>query len=370
MRSTDAVENARHAMIVCNACRYCDGYCAVFQAMKSRRIFTDADLGYLANLCHNCRNCYYACQYAPPHEFAVNVPRSLAQVRHQSYRDHAWPKPLGRLFQSNGLFVALVTVAMMAFVLALGVGSLSGELHHRPHRGPGAFYEVVPWGVMAGAAGIATGWSALAITVSVAAFWRGMGKAPAGAKLVPALRDAIRDVATLRNLGGGGHGCNDRDETFSRARRRLHHAMFYGLALCFTSTAVATLYDHVFGWPAPYPVISLPVLLGTVGGIGMTVGIAGLALLKRASDPKVSEPSVLGADYALLGQLFVVAVSGLGLLAFRETSAMGLLLLAHLGAVLSFFVTLPYSKFVHGPYRAAALLRAAMERQVTRVRSP
>ena len=36
---------------------------------------------YLANLCHNCGACLHACQYAPPHEFAVNVPRAMAQVR-------------------------------------------------------------------------------------------------------------------------------------------------------------------------------------------------------------------------------------------------------------------------------------------------
>ena len=44
---------------------------------------------------------------------------------------------------------------------------------------------------------------------------------------------AARDVLTLRNLGGGGHGCNDDDERFSMTRRRLHHAMFYGFLLCF-----------------------------------------------------------------------------------------------------------------------------------------
>ena len=63
-------------MTICNACRYCEGFCAVFPAMELRRTFTDQDLKYLANLCHNCRGCYYACQYAPPHEFNLNVPSS------------------------------------------------------------------------------------------------------------------------------------------------------------------------------------------------------------------------------------------------------------------------------------------------------
>src|SRR5437868_3654240 len=82
-------------MVICNACRYCEGYCAVFPAMERRLNFTEADLNYLANLCHNCAECYYACQYAPPHEFAVNVPKTLAEIRERSYRQYAWPHFFG-----------------------------------------------------------------------------------------------------------------------------------------------------------------------------------------------------------------------------------------------------------------------------------
>ena len=40
-------------MRICNACRYCEGLCAVFPAMEMRRNFNAADLNYLANLCHH-----------------------------------------------------------------------------------------------------------------------------------------------------------------------------------------------------------------------------------------------------------------------------------------------------------------------------
>ncbi len=68
-------------MQICNACRYCEGFCAVFPAMTRRLDFGKADIHYLANLCHNCGACLHACQYAPPHEFAVNVPQAMAAVR-------------------------------------------------------------------------------------------------------------------------------------------------------------------------------------------------------------------------------------------------------------------------------------------------
>ena len=86
-------EGARMARI-CNACRYCEGYCAVFPALERRLDFTAGDLSYLANLCHSCGACYVDCQFSPPHEFDVNVPRVLAELRNDSYAAYAWPRAL------------------------------------------------------------------------------------------------------------------------------------------------------------------------------------------------------------------------------------------------------------------------------------
>ncbi|CBS87202.1 tricarballylate utilization 4Fe-4S protein TcuB [Azospirillum lipoferum] len=354
---------ARRALEICNACQYCNGYCAVFRALKSRRQVGTADMLFLANLCHNCRSCYHACQYAPPHAFAVNLPKSLSLVRQHSYRDHAWPPFLrGRLRYTGKpvILAALFAVLVLSFAAFLAVPP---EALFGRHSGPGAFYRVVPWEIMAGLAGGVLLWSLLAIGCSVADFWRSMGPAPSGVPLLPALRETLRDAATLRNLGGGGAGCDGRDGGLSQARRRCHHALFYGVALCFAATGVATLYDHLLGWQAPYPLFSLPVLLGSLGGAGMLAGTAGLALLKRRADPAPVAESVTGADYALLVLLFLTAASGFALLGLRGTAAMGPMLLLHLGIVLGLFATLPYGKFLHAPFRVAALLRAAMERQ-------
>jgi len=42
---------------------------------------------------------------------------------------------------------------------------------------------------------------------------------------------------------------------------------------------------------------------------------------------------------------------------------MALLLALHLGCVMALFATLPYGKFAHGIYRAAALLKWAIEKR-------
>ncbi len=121
MQETDAIINARREMEICNACRYCEGFCAVFPAVELRREFSAGDLSYLANLCHNCRGCYYACQYAPPHEWGINVPAHLAEVRAESYAEYAWPKPLAAGVQQNGTLVSLVAALGIAVVLILAM---------------------------------------------------------------------------------------------------------------------------------------------------------------------------------------------------------------------------------------------------------
>ncbi len=83
----EVLREGERVMTVCNACRYCEGYCPVFPAMEQQVAFARGDLTYLANLCHNCGECLYACQYAAPHEFAINVPATLARIRLRSYEE-------------------------------------------------------------------------------------------------------------------------------------------------------------------------------------------------------------------------------------------------------------------------------------------
>lgn len=360
MRLPEVRDEARRAMEICNACRYCEGYCAVFPAMELRRTFSDGTLEYLANLCHGCRGCYFACQYAPPHEFGLNLPRTLAELRAETYAKYGWPRVLSRLFEHNGLVVSIVALVGIALVLLGVMAAHPAETLYGVHEGPGAFYVLIPYGLMVTLAGASFGLAVIAMAVGVVRFWRGSG----GGRLpgARALVAAVRDILTLENLGGGGEGCNDLDERFSRIRRLFHHLLFYGFMLCVASTTVAFFYDHFLGAAAPYPIWSWPVVLGGLGGVGMMAGCFGLFALKLVEDPEPTARRLLGAEVALLFMLFMTALTGMLLLAFRGTGAMGVLLAVHLGSVLSFFLVMTFSRFVHGAYRAAALARYAIER--------
>ena len=353
MPAADPRVEARRVLGICNVCGYCNGLCDVFVAARRRPALAAADLAHLANLCHACRGCLYACQYAPPHAFAVNVPQSLARVRQRVYADYTWPPALrGLIARGGGAAAALGGVVMGAMVTAVAVG-VPWEVLVAEHRGPGAFYRVVPWWAMLWLGLLPLAWSALALGLGLRRYWR---DTRGGASLGPRiLWRATRDALGLRNLRGGGPGCNDLDERPSGHRRRLHQTLVLGLALSFAATVVATLYHHALGWEAPYPPLSLPVVLGTLGGLAMVIGTTGLLLIKRRGDPTPTAPEARAGEYAALFLLLLVAVSGLALLLGRSTPAMGVLLALHLGCVLAFFLLLPYGKLVHAGYRWLAL---------------
>lgn len=354
-----ALAEAGRLMTICNACRYCEGLCAVFPALEMRRTFAAGDLAYLANLCHGCGACFDDCQYAPPHAFQVNVPKTLAQVRAASYRACAWPEPLSGLFARNGLVVAVVlALSVAAFTLGFLVFADPAVLF-AAQSGPGAFFRVMPHGAMAALFGAAFLHALLALFMGLRAFRRAIGEV--GLADGPLLWRAAKDAGRLRYLDGGGAGCFNTDERPGDRRRIFHHLTFYGFLLCFAATGVATLDHGLLGREAPYPWWDLPVLLGSAGGLGLLAGPAGLFAAKWRRRPELVDEGRFGMDVAFIAMLFLVSLTGLALLVLRATPAMGILLAVHLGVVFALFVTMPYGKFVHGLYRFAALVRYARE---------
>ncbi len=363
MHGTPILTETDRLMTVCNSCRYCEGLCAVFPAMEMRRAFSDGDLNYLANLCHGCGACYTDCQFSPPHEFNVNVPKTLAIARAESYAAYAWPRAFSGLFARNGLVISVIAaLSVAAFILGFAAVNDRAVLYG-VHTGPGAFYKLMPHNAMAALFGAAFLYAILALIMSVRAFWRDIGE-PVGMKTnAKSLFQAIRDAGELRYLDGGGVGCFNKDEHPTDRRKIFHHLTFYGFALCFAATCVATLYHYLLAREAPYAWWDLPVVLGTLGGIGLLIGPIGLLVAKSTRDPVLSDEQRHGMDVAFVVMLFLTSLTGLVLLLLRETAAMGPLLAVHIGAVFALFITMPYGKFVHGIYRFVALVRYARERQ-------
>jgi citrate/tricarballylate utilization protein len=343
---------------VCNACRYCEGYCAVFPAIAKRRNFTSGDVIYLANLCHDCRACFYACMYAPPHEFGVNIPQVLAEVRERTYAQYAMPRVVSNLARRHGVLLGAATLAgLVAYgAVALAAGG-PGRLTTAA-SGPGAFYEIVPYVAMMVPFLLLSAYALGVLLVGAFAFARDTG----GRWTWSAVIGAAQDALSLRYLqGGNADACYYPTERTSRARLVLHMLVFYGFLSALLATIAAFIQQDIFGELPPYPLLSVPVVLGTLGGVAMIVGATGLLPLKWRSDRAPADPSTLTLDWLFLVCLDVVSISGMLLLILRDTPAMGALLVVHLATVVALYVSAPYGKFAHVVYRYAALVQNRLE---------
>ena len=338
---------------ICNACRYCEGYCAVFPAMFKERSFGSGDITQLANLCHNCRGCYYACQYTEPHEFALNLPAALAEVRTESWERFAWPAAPARLFQRSGVAVACAMVIGIAVLFWLAST-------FRPEMGEG-FYAVLAHNTLVAIFTPAFLFPVLAVWIGLRKYW---AEVNGEALRWKHLAEATRDAAKMRNLSGGqDQGCNFEDEDrFSQARRHAHQLTMWGFLLCFASTASGTVMHYGFGLVAPYSVLSLPKLLGIPGGLMLGLGALGLAWLKTKAEPALGAKRVWGGEMAFVLLLAATGITGLMLFAATGSTLVAPLLAIHLGSVLALFLITPYSKMAHGFYRFAALVRDAQIR--------
>ncbi|KUF11083.1 tricarballylate utilization 4Fe-4S protein TcuB [Pseudoponticoccus marisrubri] len=350
----DLIAEARRQAEICNACRYCEGYCSVFPALHAERAFSDGDITQLANLCHNCRGCYYACQYTAPHEFDLNLPRALAEVRQDSWKALAWPRGFAALFDRAGVAIAAGLVLGFAVLFALAQAV-------RPTGGEG-FYAYMSHGLMVAIFTPAFLLPLAALAVSLRGYWRTV---EGGALRLSDIAAACRSAGRMKNLDGGhGDGCNFEDEDrFTHARRHFHQATLYGFLLCFASTSSGTILHYGFGLEAPYAWYSLPKLLGVPGGILLCLGTGGLAWLKTKADPDLGARAAWGGEMAFVLLLFAVGASGLILYAATGLAAVGWLLPLHLGTVLTLFLLTPYSKMAHGFYRMAALTRDAARKR-------
>jgi len=342
-------EEAERQLTVCNSCRYCEGYCNAFKALTRYRSFDKPTVSHLANLCHNCRGCYYACQYTEPHEFRINIPALLANVRAQNWEQHIKPLWLSRTMQASVWpYVLLTMVFVILFSVGAGVSWASSvpfyqSISHNTLISIFLPLFLLPW---------------IAVFFGLKSYWKSVG----GSRLTRHdLSFAFSSAATMKQLNGGqGQGCNyEAGDRYSNYRRWAHQATMYGFLFCFISTSLGTVYHYLFDLPAPYALFSLPKLFGVVGGLMLSVGTAALIYLKNRADTALGAAGRVAGEYAFVVLLFLVSTTGLLLYWSQGTVFASSWLIVHLALIATFFVSIPYSKMVHGFFRIAALCREA-----------
>jgi citrate/tricarballylate utilization protein len=285
----------------------------------------------------------------------------MADARAASYERYAQPSVLARLFRAPRRAAAIAVVAGIVVVLCAVLLASGAPAALTPQVGPGAFYRVLPYAAMVVGACALVLYVFVAVTLALRAY---AAEISPGERFVnPAtLRTALREALALTYLRGGGVGCYD--EGRGSSRRRIYHGLvFWGVLADVAATTLAAIGQEFLHRIPPYPLWSPPVVSGSLGGIAIAIGAAGLYVVKRRSDVRPTAPRMLALDDAFLLLLGLAAASGLALLAFRATPAMGTLLVLHLGTIAGLFLTAPYGKFVHGLYRFIALVKNARERR-------
>ena len=348
------VDEAKRQTHICNSCRYCEGFCDVFPAMHQLHDIQQADLVKLANICHNCRGCYYACQYAEPHEFNVNIPKVFAALRQESWQKYT---PFGMLqkFLSRHLLLWAVAIMLIGMLLLMAFGITANTEADN-------FYDIIPHHVMVNIFAPLFIIPYLLLGWGLVKFWRDIG---GGVIRYSSFLQVIKDSARLKNLSGGhGKGCNfEKQDAFTHARKYAHHGVAYGFLLCFAATSSGTILHYGFDYPAPYPLLSPPKLLGVTGGVMMVVGTIWLLWLKFKADKSLGHQKHFWGEVGFIGLLFGVAASGLALYFLRDYKAvLAPLLYGHLALVALFFITTPFSKMSHAFFRFTALLQEKNKR--------
>jgi citrate/tricarballylate utilization protein len=360
MLMPELVQEASRQLTICNACRYCEGFCPVFPAVEMRREFNKGDVVFISHLCHDCRACYYACMYSPPHEFAINLPQALSQVRVESYQDWSWPALLGRSFTDRRIGTALAAMAM-GVVAVLALLLVGPAKLFTAHSGPGAFYEVIPFiAMLVPALALVFYGTAVWVTGGLR-FWAEARKTLRTKNGWSALAGAAGEALGLKWLKGGGPGCYYPGDQPSPSRRVYHSFVFYGFLSAMVSTTLAAIYQDLFHRLPPYSLTSGPVVFGTLGGVAMIVGVCGLIFLKSKSDPALAGKDAPKLDYSFLILLGLASFSGMLTLILRNTWLMGSALTIHLGIIAALFITAPYGKMVHSMYRSLALILHRIE---------
>jgi len=169
------------------------GFCASIPRWNAASI-PPADLDYLANLCHNCGECYYACQYAPPHEFAVNMPKLLAELRLGIVLRNTRGRNPGSAYRARAGHIAVDGGMSRTWSLCSATEFTGPAISTRDLARS-----------MAGLFGAVSAFAVMAMGIGLARFWRATGM-----PCRPAALGGLRDALTLRYLGRDAFGSQSR----------------------------------------------------------------------------------------------------------------------------------------------------------------
>lgn len=137
----------------------------------------------------------------------------------------------------------------------------------------GCFYVIFLYNLFVVMFGLVFGFVVLVFGVGVMCFWCDVLMGMVSLFVVV---EVVKYVFVLIYFDGGyGDGCNELDDVFMCVWCWFYYFMFYGFMLCFVVMFVVIFYYYVLDLYVLYVFLSLFVLFGIVGGIGLLIGFVG-----------------------------------------------------------------------------------------------
>jgi quinone-modifying oxidoreductase subunit QmoC len=295
-------------------------------------------------LCHQCGDCNERCpRDARPGDV-------LQGLRSKAIETLAFPRVVGRLVGNvRRTWPILLGVPWVFWLLLWAAGVIEVPLGDRLH----AYEDFVPHGLLYVVFFPVAGWVTLAAAVGGLRFWRKMGEGIE--RQGPFLSGFWRVAGDI--LAHKSFGTCDKVST----RRWAHLALFWGFVGAAVTSALLIYAIYVVRAEMPLPLGHPIKILGNVSAALLVVG--GLLLIVSRFGMHRSLIKTSAFDLFFLGVVTGVIATGVIVEVARfalPATAAGLLYTAHLGVVLTLFLTFPYSKFAHMLYRTLALVHQRM----------
>jgi quinone-modifying oxidoreductase subunit QmoC len=350
-------ELARHGVDTvsrCYQCATCSATCelAPTEAPFPRRQILWAQWG-LADrlesdpavwLCHQCNDCTKRC----PRD--VRPGDVLQAVRAMTIERLAFPRWLGSFVARAGTtWPALFALPILFWCFLLLVTG-----HLRVPADFSAYGELVPHALIYAVFFPAAAWAVAASWVGGQRFWSLLGASSSSSGgLLRHLAPTLGEIATHKRF----RSCDA-----ARPRSTGHLLLMWGFVGAAVTSGLLVLALYVQKLPMPLALTHPYKLLGNFSALLLVIG-GGWLVATRVGSRDTSGRSSAFDIYFLTLVMLVIATGVLTEVArFALPSEFALLIyIVHLGAVLSLFITFPYSKFAHLLYRSLAMLHQRVQ---------
>ena len=335
-------DEARRQLSICNACRYCEGYCAVWDEIENMNVFTNSNVQHLSNLCHDCRECFTVCPYTDPHEFSLNIPKLFSIVRYDSYNDHIKPSFMKKAFRNQSpLWISVIGVTLLLSFILEFINTSGNLFAPISISNMGAIIPDIEFKFFSFVL-----YAYLLIMWSYEGYFYYRSISPEKTrKQKRGLAIAIYDALSHKFFKGGGAGCNYPEEKNRSYRLIFHPMIFFG----FIIDLIAILFYSNFN--------VIITIIYTLGSLLMVIGSGGLLVGNFISKKKA--PSLNSGEFGnqFIIALLITGVTGFMLPVVSRTILFIVIFGIHIAFIASILILAPYSKFLHPVFRFISLLK-------------